>query len=104
MNEVKKVFYLCDGEVPECGKSICYKNEISKEGYCKHTTNIGHAINFEDRKGTGIYYELEGHKKNVKKSIEKRIIKLSNILPAIALVTLLIALAIQVTCIVTVLQ
>ena len=40
-----RVLYLCDGMIPECKKSGCYK----KGGPCKHTSNINHAVNFENK-------------------------------------------------------
>jgi hypothetical protein len=42
MGKYGDVFYLCDGEVPECKKRICFKNG----GMCKWTTDIKHAVNF----------------------------------------------------------
>lgn len=37
-----KVFYLCDGAVPECKQRNCYKTG----GSCRHTTDVYHAVNF----------------------------------------------------------
>lgn len=37
--------YLCDGNVPECKKTHCYKN--TSEEACKHTSDINHAVNFK---------------------------------------------------------
>ena len=33
--------YLCDGEIPSCGKDECYKR--GRE--CRHTTDAAHALN-----------------------------------------------------------
>lgn len=52
---LEKLFYLCDGEVPECRKKGCYKNG----GECKHTSNIKHAINFRKGVAGKSYYEKE---------------------------------------------
>ncbi len=41
---MERVLYLCDGEKPECKKSMCYKNG---RGECRHTTDVKHAINFK---------------------------------------------------------
>lgn len=43
----QKIWYLCDGNVPECKKHICYKR-VGDFG-CKHTSDINHAINFSVR-------------------------------------------------------
>lgn len=45
---MKKVFYLCDGEVPECAKTRCYKRKGETDS-CRHTTNVAHAINFRQK-------------------------------------------------------
>jgi len=45
---MKKVFYLCDGEVPECTKTSCYKNG----GPCRHTSNASYAKNFLPGRGS----------------------------------------------------
>lgn len=39
-----KVFYLCDGNVPECTKEHCYKQ--TDDDPCRHTSDISHAINY----------------------------------------------------------
>ena len=43
----QKIWYLCDGNVPECKKHICYKR-VGDSG-CKYTSDINHAINFSVR-------------------------------------------------------
>lgn len=52
-----KIFYLCDGKVPECQKNICYKKGI-KDG-CRHTSDIKHAVNFEKKNPSdaAVYWE-----------------------------------------------
>jgi hypothetical protein len=37
------IMYLCDGEKTDCKKRTCYKNG----GYCRHTKDVEHAVNFE---------------------------------------------------------
>ena len=37
-----KVLFLCDGEVPGCTKTNCYKND----GICRLTMDATHAVNF----------------------------------------------------------
>lgn len=39
------VLYLCDGNVPTCSKTGCYKR--GRE--CRHTTDVAHALNKEPR-------------------------------------------------------
>ena len=51
-------FYLCDGDVPECKKTGCYKNG----GECRHTSDPIHAINFEHEFKTtarGDFWEID---------------------------------------------
>lgn len=43
----REVLYMCDGMVPGCRKSNCYKND----GLCRHTKDISHAVNFADFAG-----------------------------------------------------
>lgn len=55
----EKILYLCDGEVPGCKKTICYKEECEFP-YCRHTSDINHAINFrKPRREGGNYMEKE---------------------------------------------
>lgn len=54
----RKVFYLCDGNVPECEKTCCYKTNVG-DGWCKHTSNIEHALNFEISQSGRCYFEKE---------------------------------------------
>lgn len=49
--EKEKVWYLCDGNRPECKKTHCYKN--TNEQACRHTADIRHAINFKEGGRTG---------------------------------------------------
>lgn len=56
MESIKKIFFLCDGNVPECKKTQCYKSG----GECRWTSDIRHAINFENVSEYGTYYEI-GH-------------------------------------------
>lgn len=46
-----RIMYLCDGNVPECKKTHCYKN--MNEEACMHTSDIKHAINFKEGGNTG---------------------------------------------------
>lgn len=55
--EKRRVFYLCNGEVPFCKKSICYKNENATDVVCRHTTNIAYALNFQKGDGCVDYFE-----------------------------------------------
>lgn len=57
-----KIFYLCDGEVPECTKTMCYKKETSEKMKCKHTSDINHAINFVNNKNRSFYEKETDHK------------------------------------------
>jgi len=41
MHSAETVLYLCDGDVPGCRKTGCYK----RGGECRHTTDISHALN-----------------------------------------------------------
>lgn len=52
----EKVFYLCDGEVENCKKTMCYKNG----GNCNYTTDISHAKNFHKTDAPyPVFYENE---------------------------------------------
>lgn len=57
MQDSKKIFFLCDGEVPECKKTMCFKN--NKNDPCRWTSDIKHAKNFKDHGGNGTYFEVE---------------------------------------------
>lgn len=48
-----KIMFLCDGNVPDCPKTNCYRSD----GFCKHTSDVKHAVNFV-RKSTGRYSEI----------------------------------------------
>lgn len=56
LESIKKILFLCDGNVPECKKTHCYKSG----GECKCTSDIRHAINFENVSEYGTYYKI-GH-------------------------------------------
>lgn len=56
MESIKKILFLCDGNVPECKKTHCYKSG----GECKCTSDIRHAINLENVSEYGTYYKI-GH-------------------------------------------
>ncbi len=60
MQEPQKIFFLCDGNIPECNKRMCFKN--TNNNPCRWTSDIKHAKNFKANKGHGNYYE-EGHEK-----------------------------------------
>ncbi len=52
----EEILYLCDGELEECKKSNCYKNN----GSCNHTSDIRHAKNFHKISETRpVFYEKE---------------------------------------------
>ena len=56
--EKRRVFYLCNGEIPYCGKNTCYKNKNYKEEPCRYTTNVAYALNFgKGDKGIS-YFEM----------------------------------------------
>lgn len=61
--EKGKVLYLCNGEVPYCEKTICYKVKPPYGGVCKHTTDVRYALNFRKDAGALFYYEKEDQKK-----------------------------------------
>lgn len=44
------VHYLCDGEMENCRKKVCYKTIGDCEKACKYTKDIRHAKNFEKRR------------------------------------------------------
>ena len=55
-----KTLFLCDGEVPTCKKSSCYKNAERKDSCptCHYTSDVTHAVNFKKtRQPNGSYYE-----------------------------------------------
>lgn len=45
-----RIWYLCDGEKPDCPKTYCYKKTDVEP--CRHTSDIEHAANFT-KKETG---------------------------------------------------
>lgn len=58
--EQKRILYLCDGNVPTCKKSICYKNagESDPCSVCHYTKDVTHAVNFKKtRSPRGSYLE-----------------------------------------------
>ena len=57
--EKRRVFYLCNGEVPYCGKHTCYKNKNATEDSCRHTTNVAYALNFEKTDKCISYFEKD---------------------------------------------
>lgn len=44
MEDAKKIFFMCDGDVPECKKTGCYK----RGGECMRTSDVRHAVNIAD--------------------------------------------------------
>lgn len=60
----KKVLYLCDGYKPECNKRTCYKE---KSGECRHTSDIAHAINFNEISDESYAEQLPSNEKNMMK-------------------------------------
>ena len=48
-----RILYLCDGAVPTCSKTHCYRNG----GTCFKTSDIEHAVNFK-KWGSGSYSEI----------------------------------------------
>lgn len=59
----REIVYLCNGEVPYCEKTICYKTKPSNFGVCKHTADVRYALNFRKDAGALFYYEKEDQKK-----------------------------------------
>lgn len=59
MMDIEKVFYICDGERPECKKQECYRThpDWHYKNCCYHTTDITHAMNFDLNERTGNYWE-----------------------------------------------
>lgn len=55
--EKRRVFYLCNGEVPYCKKNTCYKNKDATGEVCRHTTNVAYALNFEKSDKCISYFE-----------------------------------------------
>lgn len=54
-----RIMYLCDGNVPECKKTHCYKNTDGEA--CRHTSDVKHAVNFKEGGNTGTkgnYWEM----------------------------------------------
>lgn len=62
----KKVLYLCDGKVPECENTKCAL-KIS-DGWCRHTSDINHAVNFNDLSGVGVMVEWKGNARSKERS------------------------------------
>lgn len=57
--EKRRVFYLCNGKVPCCGKRSCYKNGNTTEDACRHTSNVEYAVNFRKGLAGENYFEKE---------------------------------------------
>ena len=55
MEDTKKIFFICDGDVPECEKTECYQCG----GECKWTSDVRHAVNFKDLFDYGVYFEKD---------------------------------------------
>ena len=55
--EKPRVFYLCNGEVPHCKKTMCYKNNNAEGEVCRHTTDVAYALNFVKTDGHISYRE-----------------------------------------------
>lgn len=73
--ERKKVMYRCNGKVPYCGKSMCYKNKnLGGYGNCEHTSDVDYAENFT-KAPSGIYYEDDSENTFWTDVFEKRIEK-----------------------------
>ena len=53
------IAYLCNGEVPYCKKTICYKTKPSNVCVCRRTTDVRYALNFRKDAGAQIYCEKE---------------------------------------------
>ena len=54
--KVEKVLFLCDGEVPACRRSNCYKR-VNGSFACRHTSDVAHAIHFRLNRTRKIYIE-----------------------------------------------
>lgn len=61
-----KVFYLCDGNVPDCSKTNCYKQIDGSLFTCRHTSDVSHAINFKKTRD-GRYMEKKKRRLGGKK-------------------------------------
>lgn len=63
---MRKIFFLCDGEVPTCKKNTCYKRAGEKNS-CHHTSDITHAINFRkiSNHKDGSYFENDQSRRNM---------------------------------------
>ncbi len=69
LKDGRKILYLCDGMVPECSKTHCYKN--TDEDPCRHTSDINHAVNFMEEEKEG---EKSRNIKTKQKNGEKRML------------------------------
>lgn len=64
---IEGINFLCDGEVPECKKTICYKNEGADKNACRHTSHVEHAVNFgKPHPSMRKYWEGEPHQTDAK--------------------------------------
>lgn len=52
-----RIFYLCNGEVPYCKKTMCYKTNNTENEVCRHTTNVAYALNFKKEDENTSYFE-----------------------------------------------
>ena len=74
-----EIFYVCNGEMEGCTKTLCYKNG----GWCDHTSDINAAANFE-KKGS-LFYEKGGYfkERNIPSGLDKVRQKRKNVFNAI---------------------
>ena len=66
---MQSIMYLCDGKVTECRKTNCYLDG----GFCRHTSDISHAINFRLMQ-SGRYSEIAIEDKDAKASRSLKVI------------------------------
>lgn len=60
--EQKKILYLCDGNIPTCKKSTCYKNAGENDScpVCNYTKDVTHAVNFKKTRSAHESYFEKG--------------------------------------------
>lgn len=66
-NGERRVFFLCNGEVPCCKKTMCYKNNNTEDEVCRHTINVAYALNFKRGDDNISYFESPQNRKRARR-------------------------------------
>lgn len=68
MENDKKIYFICNGKVPECKKTSCY---FTGAGECKKTSHVEYAANFKKGKYGNMYTEIEEPQRSFTSTTER---------------------------------